>query len=50
MGNLAVWEEPEKILGELFAVLHTVIIIMYSTVQYIVFFIIPYKFNRLKKT
>ena len=28
----AVWDEPKEAPGELFAVLHTVIIIMYSTI------------------
>ena len=48
--TLAVWDEPTKFPGEAFSVLHTVIIIMYSTLQYIVFYVIPFKFNRLKKT
>ena len=48
--EFAVWKDPENILGEMFSVLHVVLIVMYSTLQYIVFYILPYKFDRIKKT
>lgn len=48
--GMSVWDEPSEMPGEIFLVLHTVIIIMYSTLQYIVFYMIPFRFNRIKKT
>jgi hypothetical protein len=44
-----VWD-AETDLADLFLVLHTVVIIMWSMIHYIVFFTIPYKYNRIKKT
>ena len=48
-GYTTVWD-PVSGLADFYVTLHTVVIIMWSMIHYIVFFIIPYKFNRIKKT
>lgn len=48
-GNLSVWEAGHMI-SEMFITLHVVLTMMYATLFYIVFFFIPYRHNRIKKT
>jgi hypothetical protein len=44
-----VWDAPDPA-SEMFLTLHTVVIIMWSMIHYVVFFIIPFRFNRIMKT
>ena len=48
-GKQSVWKSNNGG-AEIFVTLHIVMIMIYWTIYYIVFFIIPYKFNRIKKT
>jgi len=48
-GASAVWE-TEHMPAEMFVTLHVVLIMFYGTIYYIVFFFIPFRHNRIKKT
>ena len=47
-GNQTKWN-AKSMPAEMFLTLHVVIIMFYSTIYYIVFFFIPFKFDRIKK-
>lgn len=49
-GHLTVWDAKDSQRADLFITLHTVVIIMWSMIHFIVFFTIPYKYNRILKT
>ena len=49
-GAFSYYWKPGSTLADLFITLHLIIIFMQATFFYIVFFFIPYKFNRIKKT
>lgn len=48
-GNFSVWESHHMI-SEMFITLHVVLIMLYSTIFYIVFYYVPFRHNRIKKT
>lgn len=48
-GAKAVWETKHMI-AEMFITLHVVLVMFYGTIYYIVFFFIPFRHNRIKKT
>jgi hypothetical protein len=48
-GHGTVWRADTGV-ADLFVTLHTVVIIMWSMIHYIVFFTIPYRYNRILKT
>ncbi|CDW72677.1 UNKNOWN [Stylonychia lemnae] len=48
-GIKAVWETEHSV-AELFITLHVVLVMMYGTLYYVVFFFIPFRHNRIKKT
>eukprot|EP00347_Sterkiella_histriomuscorum_P009943 403339277 len=48
-GNMSVWESGHMI-SEMFITLHVVLVMLYATLFYIVFFYVPFRHNRIKKT
>ena len=47
--NYAIWEGHNPA-AELYITLHIVIVMFYCSMYYVVFFVVPFRFNRIKKT